>query len=71
MRCRQHITLKSSAPMKAGSFVNDDDYFKKYLELAARKQTVAQLMCNDLLDCEVIVPVIGPEHWTSTVAVRM
>jgi hypothetical protein len=31
------LHLNPALRVKAGSFVNDDDYFRKYLELAARK----------------------------------
>ncbi len=58
-----HLQLNPALRVKAGSFVNDDDYFKKYLELAARKAKPWPNSCvMILLDCEDDCPgELGPE----------
>jgi hypothetical protein len=67
-------TLRVNAPLrvKAGSFLNDDDYFKKYIELAARK---AKQWPNSgvliMLDCEDECPAeLGPILFARATACR-
>jgi hypothetical protein len=57
------LHLNPALRVKAGSFVNDDAYFKKYLELAARKAKPWPNSCvMILLDCEDDCPgELGPE----------
>jgi len=49
--------------VKAGSFLNDLEYFQRYIELAARKARMYQKSCVlILLDCEDDCPAkLGPE----------
>ena len=56
------LWLNPALRVKAGSFINDDDYFKKYLELAARKTKPWPNSCVlILLDCEDECPAeLGP-----------
>jgi hypothetical protein len=56
------LWLNPALRVKAGSFINDDDYFKKYLELAARKTKPWPNSCVlILLDCEDKCPAeLGP-----------
>jgi hypothetical protein len=56
------LSLNPALRVKAGSFVNDDNYFKKYLELAARKVKPWPNSCVlILLDCEDECPAkLGP-----------
>ncbi len=57
------LRLNPALRVKAGSFINDDDYFKKYLELAARKAKPWPNSCvMILLDCEDACPgELGPK----------
>lgn len=57
------VRLNPALRVKVGSFVNDDDYFKKYLELAARKAKPWPNSCVlILLDCEDQCPgELGPK----------
>lgn len=48
--------------VKAGSFVNDNDYFNKYISLAAAKAAQGNGMILILLDCEEQCPGnLGPQ----------
>lgn len=57
------LHLNPALRVKAGSFTNDADYFKKYIELAARKAKPRQNSCVlILLDCEDSCPAgLGPQ----------
>lgn len=47
------LRVNPAIRIKAGSFLNDDDYFRRYIELAARKaQAQRQGNVLILLDCE-------------------
>jgi len=51
------LNLNPALRVKAGSFLNDTDYFKKYFELAARKTKAWPNSCVlILLDCEDACP---------------
>ena len=56
------LRLNPALRVKAGSFLNDDDYFRRYLELAARKAKAWPNSCVlILLDCEDQCPgKLGP-----------
>ena len=56
------LHLNPALRVKAGSFVNDGDYFRKYVELAARKAKARTNACVlILLDCEDQCPgELGP-----------
>lgn len=57
------LRLNPALRVKVGAFVNDDDYFDKYLELAARKAKPWPSSCVlILLDCEDKCPSeLGPK----------
>ena len=57
------LRLNPALRVKSGSFVNDDDYFGKYLELAARKAKPWPNSCVlILLDCDDDCPLkLGPQ----------
>src|ERR1017187_4442564 len=57
------LRLNPALRVKAGSFVNDDDYFNKYVELAALKAKPWPNSCVlILLDCEDDCPgELGPK----------
>jgi hypothetical protein len=59
------LNLNPALRIKTGSFVNDEDYFRKYLELAARKTKPWPKSCVlILLDCEDDCPrKLGPVLW--------
>src|SRR5262245_49341349 len=71
---RPHGMLRMNPPLrvKAGSFINDEEYFKKYVELAARKakpQTGGSVLI--LLDSEDDCPAnLGPQLAAKAAAVR-
>ena len=57
--------------VKAGSFVNDQDYFHKYVTLAAAKAAQGGGMVLILLDCEDDCPAtLGPRLLADAQAVR-
>ena len=68
------LPLRLNPPLrvKAGSFLNDDNYFSKYLELAARKTKPWPNSCvMILLDCEDNCPgKLGPELLKKAKALR-
>ena len=66
------LHLNPALRVKAGSFVNDDDYFRKYLELAARKAKPWPNSCvMILLDCKDACPgELGPELLGKATACR-
>lgn len=57
------LKLNPALRVKAGSFLNDDDYFKRYIELAARKAKAWPKSCIlILLDCDDDCPAkLGPK----------
>jgi hypothetical protein len=57
------VSVNPALRVKAGSFVNDSDYFGKYIELAARKARQWPNSCVlIILDCEDRCPgQLGPE----------
>jgi len=57
------LQLNPALRVKAASFVNDNDYFERYLELAARKARPWANSCVlILLDCEDACPAeLGPK----------
>jgi hypothetical protein len=57
------LNLNPSLRVKAGLFVQDDNYFRKYMELAARKAKIWPRSCVlILLDCEDDCPAeLGPK----------
>ena len=57
--------------VKSGSFLNDDEYFRKHVELAAAKAIQAGGVVLILLDCEDQCPgQLGPELMKKAQAVR-
>lgn len=66
------VRVNPALRVKAGSFLNDQDYFVKYLELAARKaKPHARGFVLILLDCDDDCPAkVGPELAARAAAVR-
>ena len=66
------LRVNPALRVKAGSFLNDHDYFAKYLELAARKaKPHARGSVLILLDCDDDCPAkVGPELAARAAAVR-
>jgi len=65
LRCNPPIRVKS------GSFLNDDDYFQKYVALAAAKAAQERGAVLILLDCDDACPaVLGPSLLSKAEAIR-
>jgi hypothetical protein len=66
-----NLRLNPPIRVKAGSFVNDQDYFRKYVALAAGKAAVNNGSLLILLDCEDDCPAtLGPALLQRARAVR-
>lgn len=69
----QNITLRVNSPIrvKAGSFLNNDTYFRKQIILAAAKAAQANGFVLILLDCEDDCPAtLGPSILSRARAIR-
>ncbi len=56
-----HLQINSPIPVKSRSFINDHDYFRKYVAPAAEKAAARNGSVLILLDCEDYCPaILGP-----------
>lgn len=68
---REALRVNSPIRVKLGSFLNDGDYFQRYVKLAAAKAAQEGGSVLILLDCEDQCPAeLGPKLLTKAQAVR-
>lgn len=67
----EYLQMNAPIRIKSGSFLNDDDYFNKYVALAAAKAAEKKGCVLIILDCEDYCPAtLGPSLLSKAQAVR-